>query len=231
MKLRFLLVFLISFGIIFALLNSRFFIANAEWSLGLDQPTASAEPSVSAAPVYYPPLNPEKQGLYTFPPKTGNGGVLIPIQPTIQTSNAGAVLSIARLGLSAPIVFENQQNNKIVYDDLENGVVHYPGTPMPGENGVSIILGHSSAYPWYKGKYGSVFALLGKLNTGDQIQIKYSDGRVLNYKVTASIIFNPLAKDQPLAAVTNSNQPTILLISCWPIGTNYKRIAIQAVQQ
>lgn len=226
MKLRFLLVFLVSVVVIFAILNGRFFIADAAWSLGI-QPTISPPTVTSTStPVFLPPLNPEKQGLYSSPinPITGNGSSLTRIQPVA----TDAVLIIDRIGVSAPIVFSSRQNDQEIYNNLERGVVHYPSTPKPGGSGVSIILGHSSAYPWYKGKYGSVFALLGKLHTGDKIRIEYSDGRVLNYNVTASIVFSPLANDPRLTQIENSSQSTLVLISCWPVGTNYKRIAIQA---
>jgi len=227
------LVFVISFGVIFAILNGRFFIANAEWSLGIQSTGVSATPAPPPADgstsILFPPLNPERLGVRTTTgnapiySSTGTGSPIARIQPTA----SGAVLSIGRIGVSAPIVFDSGSIDQEIYNSLERGVVHYPGTPKPGEGGASIILGHSSAYPWYRGKYGSVFALLGKLQTGDKIRVEYADGRTFTYNVTASIIFSP-SNDSRLTQIQNSSKPTLVLISCWPIGTNYKRIAIQA---
>ena len=100
-----------------------------------------------------------------------------------------AKLVIDKIGVSAPIVFNVGDNNDAIYNQLENGVVHYSITAKPGTPGTGIILGHSSAYPWYKGDYGAVFALLSKLNTGDRFYVQYSDGRVFVYEVQESLVF------------------------------------------
>lgn len=200
MKKRFLLIFIAAFILIFAVLNSRFIIANVKfWMLG----KVVSPPEIFSNP---PKIEPEKK--LTLPDE--------------------ALLVIGDIGVSAPIVFGVGSEAKNIYNNLENGVVHYSSTPKPGMNGVSIILGHSSAYPWYKGAYGSVFALLGKLKIGDKIYVKYNDGQTFTFSVKQSIIFSPFVKDTRLAEIEKSEKPTLILISCWPVGTNYKRIAVQA---
>ncbi len=139
-----------------------------------------------------------------------------------------ATLIINGIGTRAPIIFGTGDNTKDIYKNLENGVVHYSGTPKPGTDGVSVILGHSSAYPWYKGAYGSVFALLGKLKVGDKIYVEYSNGQTFAYSVKQSVVFSPFKENAQLAQIEKSGKPTLVLISCWPIGTNYKRIAVEA---
>jgi LPXTG-site transpeptidase (sortase) family protein len=139
-----------------------------------------------------------------------------------------ATLVIDSIGVRAPIVFNVPNDNDRIYDELENGVVHYVDTAKPGLPGVSVILGHSSAYPWYKGDYGAVFALLSKLNPGDRFYVQYSDNRTFVYEMRDSVIFNPFENDERLNALEQAPGSTMLLISCYPVGTNYKRIAIQA---
>lgn len=205
MKKRLFLIFIFTFVIIFAVLNSRFIVANIKfWALGkaISPPLIPAVSPISKA-------EPDKK--INLPDK--------------------AVLIISDIGISAPIVFGAGSNTKNIYNNLENGVVHYSDTPKPGMNGVSIILGHSSAYPWYKGAYGSVFALLGKLKTGDKIYVKYNDGQTFVFHVKQSIIFSPFNKDSRLAEIEKKEKPTLVLISCWPVGTNYKRIAVEAELQ
>jgi sortase (surface protein transpeptidase) len=34
--------------------------------------------------------------------------------------------------------------------ELEKGIIRYPGSAKPGENGSSFIFGHSSNFPWIK---------------------------------------------------------------------------------
>ncbi len=139
-----------------------------------------------------------------------------------------ATLVIDSIGVKAPIVFNVPNDNDLIYKRLEEGVVHYSNTAKPGLPGVAIILGHSSAYPWYKGDYGAVFALLSKLNVGDRFYIQYDDNRTFVYEMKQSLIFNPFVNDDRLTALENAPGSTILLISCYPVGTNFKRIALQA---
>lgn len=139
-----------------------------------------------------------------------------------------ARLVIDSIGVNAPIVFNVPDDNDLIYDNLENGVVHYSNTTKPGMPGTGIVLGHSSAYPWYKGDYGAVFALLSKLKPGDRFYVQYDDGRMFLYEMKQAIIFNPFAPDERLAAMENAPGNHLILISCYPVGTNYKRIAVQA---
>lgn len=141
-----------------------------------------------------------------------------------------AMLVIDEIGIKAPIVFNVPPDNTLIYNELENGVVHYSLTAKPGDPGTGIILGHSSAYPWYKGDYGAVFALLSKLKVGDRFYVQYEDNRSFFYEVKGSVVFNPFKSDERLAALENLQGNNLILVSCYPVGTNYLRIAIQAQQ-
>jgi len=200
MKFRFLLVFAVAFVLIFAVLNSRFILANLEFWLQNGKMQQQG-----------PPLNTESA-------------------PREQLPNE-AMLIIDNIGVRAPIIFNSTDNPNDIYENLENGVALYPSTSKPGMDGVSVILGHSSAYPWYKGAFGSVFALLGKLKAGDKIYVEYADGQSFVFSVQQSIVFSPLSGDGRLSQIEKSEKSTLVLVSCWPIGTNYKRIAIEAELQ
>lgn len=184
----------------FAVLNGRFLYANVNYWLG-----GGIEPVSNRSPAFQ-----------TLPPADN-----IPLPDK-------AILTIKKIGVSTPVVFGIASNNDTILKNLENGVVHYSNTPKPGLNGTSIILGHSSAYPWYKGKYGSVFALLGKLQPGDKFSVQYDGGRTFNFIIKQSIVFSPFADDSRLTQIEKTSGSSLLLISCWPVGTNYKRIAVQA---
>lgn len=156
---------------------------------------------------------------------------LLPLSENVKPKPlpSSANLVIDSIGVRAPIVFDVPDNNDLIYSSLEKGVVHYTNTSKPGETGAAIVLGHSSAYPWYKGKYGAVFALLNKLKIGDRFYVQYSDNRTFVYEMKQAIIFNPFdTNDQRLAAIESESGSSIVLISCFPVGTNYKRIAVQA---
>lgn len=137
-------------------------------------------------------------------------------------------LLIPSLGVTAPIIFEPTTNEDRIYSALEGGVVHYAKTPDPGNSGTAIIIGHSSVYPWYRGKYGYVFSSLSKLTEGDIINIE-KEGKILTYKVTKSLIFSPTNPDDyELKELETTNGSSIVLMTCWPTGTNSKRVAVRA---
>lgn len=201
-KLRFFSVFVVAFVLIFAVLNGRFLAAEVQYSLGM---TPTISPVVSPVP--------------------GNPPILE--KTAIKTSD-NAVLTIGKIGVSAPIVFGVSDKTKDIYDNLSRGVVHYSPSPKPGEKGASIILGHSSDYPWKKNAYGAVFALLGKLTPGDRLQVQYDNGTVLTFEVRQSLIFTPFSKDSRLEKIEGGMDSSLVLVSCWPVGTAYKRIAVEA---
>lgn len=179
----------------------------------------------------------EKNVQYLIAPGTirtrdtlGDAIRLLPLAQTVRPKPLSdrATLVIDSIGVRAPIVFNVPDNNDLIYDNLEKGVVHYSNTAKPGEPGAAIVLGHSSAYPWYKGDYGAVFALLSKLKVGDRFYVQYDDNRTFVYEMQQAIIFNPFENDQRLTDIENATGSSIILISCYPVGTNYKRIAVQA---
>lgn len=160
---------------------------------------------------------------------------LLPLSQNIadRPLSDSARLVIDSIGVDAPIVFGVPADNDLIYESLEAGVVHYSNTAKPGNPGAAVILGHSSAYPWYRGDYGAVFALLSKLQVGERFYVQYDDNRSFVYEVSGSVIFNPFVKDDKsdqLAAMEASGGSSIILISCYPVGTNYRRIAVQAVR-
>ena len=201
---RFLTIFVIIFALVFILLNYRYILANFKFWIGR-----------STGSQAYEDKKPQP--------------ALLPISQNKNGSDfqGSLVLQIPSLNIEAPVIREPSLNLDTIFGRLEDGVVLYGGTAVPGENGVSIILCHSSAYPWYKGDYGSVFALLGKLKTGDKIYIN-KNGRLLVYKVSESLIFHPFESDDKAAQLEKTGNSSIILVSCWPVNTNWKRIAVKA---
>lgn len=202
---RFLIIFIIVFALVFGLLNYRYILANLEFWIG--RPDAD----------------------FASPLKSTSGTGILPISQDKNGSDfSGSItLQIPSLNVEAPIIREPSLNLDQIFKRLEDGVVLYGGTSVPGEKGTSIILGHSSAYPWYQGNYGSVFALLGKLAAGDKIYVN-KNGKVLVYKVSESLIFHPFENDERVNQLEETNSSSIILVSCWPVNTNWKRIAIKA---
>lgn len=150
----------------------------------------------------------------------------VPLQ--ITTPVSPFYLKIPVLGVEAPIIFEATVSENRIYSALEKGVVHYAETPAPGSSGTSVIIGHSSAYPWYQGKYGYIFSRLSELHQGDIIIVK-KNNETLSYRVTKTLIFSPKDNnDYELNELGSTEGSSLVLMTCWPNGTNAKRIAVRA---
>jgi len=96
---------------------------------------------------------------------------------------------------------------------------------MPDQKGQAMFLGHSAPSGWPKINYDWVFTKINDLVPGDEIVINYKNGEY-RYKVTQKYILKQ-GDDVPSDPLTNSKY-MVVLISCWPPGVNYKRIAIEA---
>lgn len=115
---------------------------------------------------------------------------------------------------------------KQIQEGLRNGVVHYPGTAVPGQFGNVFITGHSSYYPWDPGQYKDVFALLPKMAVGDIYYIFYNQKKY-TYRIREK-------KEVAPSNVQVLNQPPqeqiSTLMTCVPVGTALRRLIIVAEQ-
>jgi LPXTG-site transpeptidase (sortase) family protein len=132
-----------------------------------------------------------------------------------------ASILIPKIDISAPIILSQSPRNRDMLKDLEKGTALYPESPLFGEQGVSILLGHSSAYPWYRGNYGSVFALLNKLELGDEFYVFFKGNRY-TYQVANKKVVVP----EDFKVENPDHGSHLILMSCWPVGTNWKRIVV-----
>ena len=137
-------------------------------------------------------------------------------------------LSIPRLNMTVPLIWSKDVSE--FENDLTHGVIHYPGTALPGEQGTIYVSGHSSDYLWKHDPFHDVFARLNFLKPGDDIFIDIygADGKVFNYRyrVTGNATYTPDDQTQFIDNSTNK----LNLSTCWPIGTQKDRLVVSAVQ-
>ena len=151
-------------------------------------------------------------------------------QPIAPTDNR---LIIPKLGKSVPLVEMTTDNiegenwtdlEKQIQQGLQKGVVHYPGTARPGQNGNFFITGHSSYYPWDPGQFKDVFALLGKLDPGDRFYVYYDQMRY-EYAIYDKFEVQP---DNVEVLKQPNDKKMATLMTCTPVGTALRRLIIQA---
>lgn len=133
-------------------------------------------------------------------------------------------IEIPELSVSAPIITSRSAELDVLENDLNKGVVHFPGSALPGNGGQTVILGHSAPLNWPKIKYDGVFSDISKLKIGDKINVYYNNKKY-SYSVKEHMILE-VGEDVP-KPLTNSEN-VLLLVSCWPPGKDYKRIAVKA---
>jgi len=137
-------------------------------------------------------------------------------------------IEIPKIGVVAPLIFPEGNTEKLLAKALNKGVVFYPDSALPGEEGITVILGHSAPSNWPKINYDGVFTRLNELKPGDEIFI-YLNHRKYQYKVTGKL-FLKRGDEIPKPDLSESKS-FLTLLSCWPPGINNKRIAIQAELQ
>ena len=137
------------------------------------------------------------------------------------------ILQIPELNIDVPIIFEESSSTESMENALERGAAFYPPSVNPGEKGTTVILGHSAPFGWPETDYNWIFSNLNDLKTGDNIFVLF-DHKKYTYRVVKTEILNK-GEEIPLE-ISMEDTNTLILISCWPPGKNYKRISVLAEQ-
>ncbi len=139
---------------------------------------------------------------------------------------------IPRIGQNVPIIRvpadELLKRNwsaleKQIQEALRYGVVHFPGTAMPGDKGNVVVTGHSSYFPWDPGRFKDVFALLHQVDVGDHV-IVYHEQKKYEYEVYEKKVVKPSQVD----VLTQNGEDRLTLITCTPVGTDLNRLVLFA---
>lgn len=136
------------------------------------------------------------------------------------------LLEIPSLGISAPIVYVDKKDEAVYQAALKRGVVHFPGTALPGELGNAYIFGHSSDYAWNRSPYRAIFALLTEIKTGDEIRASDARGRIFVYRVTGTKVVSP--KDLGVLDQQGNSKKILTLQTSYPLGTALRRFIVTA---
>jgi sortase A len=105
---------------------------------------------------------------------------------------------------------------------LKKGIAHAKETGLPGEDNNIFLFAHSSGNFYQNNRLNTVFLLLNKLEKNDQI-IVFFEGEIFEYQVFGKKIVD---EKQIEYMNSSSDQETITLMTCWPLGTSYKRLLV-----
>lgn len=135
-------------------------------------------------------------------------------------------LLLPSLGIAAPLQYVAHADERAFQEALQRGVVHYPGTALPGRPGNAYYFGHSSDYAWTAGEYKTVFALLPQIARGDEIVVSDAAGTPFRYHVVEKKVVSP--KDLSVLDQGDGGTPLLTLQTSYPLGTALRRYIVVA---
>jgi len=133
---------------------------------------------------------------------------------------------IPKLGANAKI-FPNvdPQNPNEFLPVLRHGIAHAKGSVFPGMQGNVYLFAHSGITWWEAGQQNAIFYLIKDLTEGDEIVIFFENKRY-DYLVTQKVIAD--ADDISFISRDHNGEERLVLQTCWPPGTSWKRLYIVA---
>lgn len=147
-----------------------------------------------------------------------------PAKPIEPVDEAFGII-IPKLGANARVIADVDPRNANEYQKaLTLGVAHAKGTAYPGTKGNVFLFAHSSDNFYNATTYNAVFYLINKLETGDTIEMYFNKVKFI-YTVTDKKLVSP----KEIAYLEeDTNENTLMLMTCWPPGTTLQRLIVFA---
>jgi LPXTG-site transpeptidase (sortase) family protein len=136
-----------------------------------------------------------------------------------------ARIIIPKIGVNSPIIWLETTDDEAIMEAMPDGVVHYARSAFPGNPGNTVLVGHSSNYWWDPGPENYVFALLDRVENGDEIIIQNENFRYI-YQVESSQIKNPDETDY----FEQTGNPVLTIQTSYPAGTSLQRLVVRSKQ-
>lgn len=133
---------------------------------------------------------------------------------------------IPKIGANEKITPNVDPDNEQEYlEVLSHSIAHAKGTAFPGIDGTTYLFAHSTDNFWDVGRYNAVFYLLNKMENGDDV-VLFFGGKRYNYKVYDTKIVD--SSDTHFIDGALGQGERVILQTCWPPGTAWKRLLIFA---
>jgi LPXTG-site transpeptidase (sortase) family protein len=134
---------------------------------------------------------------------------------------------IPKIGASSKVIANvDPSSEELFLPSLKEGVAHAKGSVFPGMKGNIYLFAHSTDNFWDVGRYNAVFYLLKDLTKGDEVVVFFNNVRynyvVYDTKVVSSSDVSYLVDSQ------KAQEETLILQTCWPPGTTWKRLLVFA---
>lgn len=189
------------------------FAAYQLWGTGLAESHSQSDlrakidqelPAAAAAKADQTPTQKTTADLPTGPPQ---------VAPTTATPAIGqpvGIIQIPRIGVDQVVV------QGVGTADLQMGPGHYPGTPLPGQQGNASVAGHRTTY-------GHPFFDLDQVTPGTKIVITTTQGTFV-YTATAQTVVSP----DDVSVLSATTTPQLTLTTCNPRYSASQRLVVKA---
>lgn len=127
-----------------------------------------------------------------------------------------------QFSLTIPKLKIEQASVEADSNDLSLGLVHLPGSTLPGERGNVFVSGHSALSRFFNLKKAP-FERLTDLKKGDEIIVEAA-GAKFRYQVTELKVVNQ--NDLSVITAPERQGRYISLMTCVPPGLNFKRLVV-----
>lgn len=205
-------------GFIFVLFNGLNLIRelNQEVAAALELPTLTPTPLIVAVVLpsgHIPPNSPGGA-------KPNDAEIPDHLRPLVQSladipiptpgPEQAMRIQVPAINVDAPIVQGDG------WEQLKKGVGQHSGSADPGEKGNIVLSAHNDIF-------GEIFRDLEHLETGDIVTL-FTSRRSYSYVIVDTKIVEPTEVE----AMSQTTQPTVTLISCYPYLVDNQRIVITA---
>ena len=178
--------------------------------------------------IFFPVIKNELK--YFFSDKSGDVKIILQKQNDVQDNvQEGTVpadenfsLIIPKISVNARVIENVDPINEREYRaKLKEGVAHAKGSGLPNDDQTIFIFAHSSENFYESDQYNSIFYLLRKLESGDKFHIVY-EGEIYDYEV----LQRGVAQSETDDFLQDNDKYDIILMTCWPPGTDFKRLLV-----
>lgn len=137
------------------------------------------------------------------------------------------IIKIPKIGAEAEVKKYISPYNKDEYLPIlnEDMVAHSKNSNLPNEGKTIYLFAHSSKQGVQASRNNAVFYLLGKLDNNDLIFLQYN-GEIYEYMVYGKKVVS--ADEIEYMKYQEEGKEILVLQTCWPIGTDWKRLLIFA---
>jgi len=155
----------------------------------IDQPTQLVDEGIyperiSLNQIFPKPNNPEIRSRIVWPEYQLNAPII-----WAEFSDLFATKVDGNIDFEKPL--DTSSTTSLIQKRLEQGTVHLPYSPLPGEIGNSYIVGHSSNFSFVKSEYNTVFkSFERKSKPGQEFFIYDYFGRQLKFRVFEALVVN-----------------------------------------